>query len=55
MARLGDRLVPDPLVSQFLGRLHPAVADGTVPARPRDLLLASVTRVLDRYGRACAP
>ncbi len=54
MARLGDRILPGPLVSQFLGGLFPAVAAGSLVARPRDLLLASVTAVLDRYARACA-
>jgi D-tagatose-bisphosphate aldolase class II non-catalytic subunit len=52
-ARLGDRLIPEPLVSQYLGALYPAVADGSVPARPRDLAIAAVQRVLMQYDRAC--
>ena len=52
-ARLGERLIPEPLVSQYLGALYPAVADGALPARPRDLSIAAVQRVLERYDRAC--
>jgi D-tagatose 6-phosphate 4-epimerase len=51
--RLGDRLIPEPLVSQYLGALYPAVADGSVTARPRDLAIAAVQRVLMQYRRAC--
>ncbi len=53
LARLGDRTIPIPLVSQHLGALAPVVAEGRVLARPRDLLLASVERVLDGYAKAC--
>jgi D-tagatose 6-phosphate 4-epimerase len=52
-ARLGERIVPEPLVGQYLGALQPAVADGAVPARARDLAIAAVQRVLAVYDRAC--
>jgi D-tagatose-1,6-bisphosphate aldolase subunit GatZ/KbaZ len=52
-ARLGERVIPEPLVSQYLGALYPAVADGCLPARPRQLAIAAVQRVLARYDEAC--
>jgi D-tagatose-1,6-bisphosphate aldolase subunit GatZ/KbaZ len=52
-ARLGDRLIPEPLVSQYLGALYPAVADGSLEARPRRLTIAAVDRVLTLYDQAC--
>ena len=52
-ARLGDRVIPEPLISQYLGALLPAVADGSLIARPRNLAIAAVRRVLDLYQRAC--
>lgn len=53
--RLGDQVLPSPLVSQYLGHLFPAVSLGEVRAKPRELALAAVTLVLDRYERACMP
>ncbi len=52
-ARLGERVIPAPLVSQYLGALYPAVADGALAARPRELAIAAVRRILARYDRAC--
>jgi D-tagatose 6-phosphate 4-epimerase len=52
-ATLGERDIPEPLVSQYLGALYPAVADGALPARPRQLAIAAVRRILARYDRAC--
>ena len=52
-ARLGERVIPEPLVSQYLGGLYPAVADGGLPAQPRKLAIAAVQRVLARYDKAC--
>ncbi|WP_152045327.1 D-tagatose-bisphosphate aldolase, class II, non-catalytic subunit [Aureimonas psammosilenae] len=51
--RLGDREIPLPLIGQFLGKLEPLVADGRVRPNARDLVLASVTLVLERYSSAC--
>jgi D-tagatose-1,6-bisphosphate aldolase subunit GatZ/KbaZ len=53
LARLGERTIPEPLVGQYLGALAPAVADGAVPARARDLAIAAVQRVLTVYDEAC--
>jgi D-tagatose-1,6-bisphosphate aldolase subunit GatZ/KbaZ len=52
-ARLGERVIPESLVSQYLGALYPDVADGRLPARPRELAIAAVQRVLARYDAAC--
>jgi D-tagatose 6-phosphate 4-epimerase len=52
-ARLGERVIPEPLISQYLGVLYSAVADGALPARPRELAIAAVRRILARYDRAC--
>jgi D-tagatose-1,6-bisphosphate aldolase subunit GatZ/KbaZ len=52
-ARLGDRLIPEPLVSQYLGALFPAVAAGALAARPRELVIAAAQRILERYDHAC--
>ena len=52
-ARLGERVIPAPLVSQYLGALYPAVADGALTARPRELAIAAVERILARYDQAC--
>jgi D-tagatose-1,6-bisphosphate aldolase subunit GatZ/KbaZ len=52
-ARLGERVIPEPLISQYLGVLYPAVAYGALPARPRELAIAAVWRILARYDRAC--
>ena len=54
LVRLGERVIPAPLVSQYLGALHPAVADGSLIARPRELLIAAVQRIVDRYEQACS-
>jgi D-tagatose 6-phosphate 4-epimerase len=52
-ARLGDRLIPEPLISQYLGALYPAVADGSLAARARELVVAAVQQVLVQYDQAC--
>jgi D-tagatose 6-phosphate 4-epimerase len=51
--KLGDKPIPEPLISQFLGRLYPEVVDGSLSARPRELALGAVIRVLRRYDHAC--
>ena len=53
-ARLGDRVIPNPLVSQYLGALYRRVADGSLVAEPRRLAIAAVDEVLQRYDRALA-
>jgi D-tagatose 6-phosphate 4-epimerase len=52
-AKLGDRSIPEPLVSQYLGGLYPEVVDGSLSARPRDLVLRAALQVLRRYDHAC--
>ena len=38
-AKLGDKVIPEPLISQYLGGLYPEVVDGSLSARPRELVL----------------
>jgi D-tagatose-bisphosphate aldolase class II non-catalytic subunit len=52
LAALGDADIPRPLVSQYLGHLDAAVAEGLVQPRAADLLIASIIRVLDIYDNA---
>jgi D-tagatose-bisphosphate aldolase class II non-catalytic subunit len=47
--RLGERDIPETLISQYLSRLYPSVLAGKVLPRPRDLCLAAVEVVLDPY------
>ncbi|MES0157708.1 D-tagatose-bisphosphate aldolase, class II, non-catalytic subunit [Mesorhizobium sp. M0018] len=49
---LGDRDIPRPLISQYLGQLDAEVAAGRIEPVAYDLLIGSITRVLDSYGRA---
>jgi D-tagatose-1,6-bisphosphate aldolase subunit GatZ/KbaZ len=51
-AKFGDGLIPEPLVGQYLGALYPAVADGSLEARPWRLTIAAVDRVLTLYDQA---
>ena len=52
-AKLGDKVIPEPLISQYLGGLYPEVVDGSLSARPRELVLGGVLQVLRRYDQAC--
>ena len=54
MARLGDRPIPETLVSQYLPRLWDGVRDGQVRPLARDLLVAAVRAALQPYSAACA-
>ena len=54
MARLGDRKIPETLVSQYLPRLWDGVRDGSVRPLARDLLVAATRTALAPYGVACA-
>jgi D-tagatose-1,6-bisphosphate aldolase subunit GatZ/KbaZ len=53
-AKLGDKPIPEPLISQYLGGLYPEVAKGSLSARPRDLVLGAILEVLQRYDHACS-
>ena len=52
-AKLGDKPIAEPLISQYLGGLYPEVADGSLGARPRELVIGAVLQVLRRYDHAC--
>ena len=52
-AKLGDRLIPGPVISQYLGGLYPDVLDGLISARPKDLVLGAILQVMRRYDDAC--
>jgi D-tagatose 6-phosphate 4-epimerase len=52
-AKLGDKPIPEPLISKYLGGLYPEVADGSLGARPRELVIGAVLQVLRRYDHAC--
>jgi D-tagatose-bisphosphate aldolase class II non-catalytic subunit len=44
--------IPRPLISQYLGHLEPLVQTGSIRPFAKDLLIGSVTRILDIYGDA---
>lgn len=52
MLALGDRKIPLPLISQYLGRSRDGVAAGAVAPIARDLVLNSIDLVLDDYASA---
>ncbi|OCJ06990.1 D-tagatose-bisphosphate aldolase, class II, non-catalytic subunit [Rhizobium sp. AC27/96] len=52
LSALDGHTIPRPLISQYLGHLEPAVADGSVIPEALALLIASVSRVLDIYANA---
>jgi len=47
-----DGDIPETLISQYLGRVYPAVVAGTVPPRPRDLCIAAIDVALAPYSAA---
>jgi len=52
-AKLADKPIPEPLISQYLGGLYPEVVEGSLAARPGELTLGAVLQVLRRYDQAC--
>lgn len=52
--RLSRRAIPEPLVHQYLGWLHPEVGERGFAATPAELAIAAVQRVLRQYREACA-
>lgn len=52
MTALGNRDIPMPLISQFLGNLHSAAAVDGQPTDARSLLLLSIRQQIDLYARA---
>ncbi|MDX8479682.1 D-tagatose-bisphosphate aldolase, class II, non-catalytic subunit [Mesorhizobium sp. VK24D] len=55
LAALGDRKIPRPLVSQYIGHLDAEVGVGRIRPTARELLIGSVMRVLDIYRGATNP
>ena len=55
MALLGDLTLPEPLISQYLAALYPAVMSGAVPPKAQALIRAAITRILTSYATACTP
>ena len=53
-AKLGDERIPEPLISQYLGALYPEVVDGSLTARPKNLVVGAIQQVLMRYEKACS-
>ncbi len=54
MARLGERQIPETLVSQYLPRLWEGVRDGSVAPLARDLAIAAIRAALAPYSAACS-
>jgi D-tagatose-1,6-bisphosphate aldolase subunit GatZ/KbaZ len=52
LAALDTVSIPETLVSQYLGRLYPAVASGEIAASPRALCLAAIDQALAPYRTA---
>jgi D-tagatose-bisphosphate aldolase class II non-catalytic subunit len=52
-AKLADKRIPEPLISQYLGGLYPEVVEGSLSARPKELVVGAVLQVLRRYDQAC--
>ncbi|MDX8447613.1 D-tagatose-bisphosphate aldolase, class II, non-catalytic subunit [Mesorhizobium captivum] len=52
LAALGDREIPRPLISQYLGHLDAEVGAGRIEPTAHELLIGSITRVLDIYRDA---
>ncbi|TJW40351.1 MAG: tagatose-bisphosphate aldolase, partial [Mesorhizobium sp.] len=48
----GDKDIPRPLIGQYLGHLDAEIAAGRVKPLAHDLLIGSITRVLDIYADA---
>ena len=54
LAQLGNRPIPETLVSQYLPRLWSGVRDGEIRPVARDLLVGAIRTVLAPYSMACA-
>lgn len=55
LATLGEDIIPETLISQYLGPLYPLVASGKLVPTPRNLRIASVQAVVRDYAAACRP
>lgn len=52
LARLDGTRIPEPLISQFLAPVYPDVVSGRIQATPKELIIASIRKVVDLYARA---
>lgn len=52
LARLDGTRIPEPLISQFLAPVYPDVVSGRIQATPKELVVASIRKVVDLYARA---
>jgi D-tagatose-1,6-bisphosphate aldolase subunit GatZ/KbaZ len=52
LGALGEREIKRPLISQYLGHLEDGIAAGRIRPTAHELLIGSVTRVLDIYRDA---
>lgn len=52
LARLDGTRIPEPLISQFLAPVYPDVVSGRTQATPKELVVASIRKVVDLYARA---
>jgi D-tagatose-1,6-bisphosphate aldolase subunit GatZ/KbaZ len=50
---LGERPIPETLISQFLPQLYPDVANGRGDATAKGLVMAAIAHVLNQYRGAC--
>ena len=53
LSLLGDLTLPEPLISQYLAALYPAVMSGAVQPKAQPLIRAALTRILTSYDAAC--
>ena len=53
LAALGDRAIPETLVSQYLPQIYPQVANGCGDTSAKGLVLTAVSHVLKQYREAC--
>lgn len=52
-AALGERPIPETLVSQYLPQIYPQVANGAGDTTAKGLVLAAIAHVLEQYRQAC--
>jgi len=52
-ALLGEKTIPETLISQYLAGLYPAVRKGSAKPTAEGLALAAIDRVLEDYFEAC--
>jgi len=53
LTRIGNKPIPETLISQYLPRLYEGVVSGEISPHPESLIRASITQVLQSYSEAC--